>query len=278
MRILMGGAIALSLALALTACNEPEKSGTTGPGGTTGGKDQKLLATCGSPVNFAGIDHCPYGNASLVVNAGVLEVSGFGGGGNDGVVSDLANVTSWSQTADIDWGNVGNGKMVFKAISDAQVSATMTIQQDGLSSSFKIWSDFTGGINMRYRAELWGSGSLIATQSNLTSSDRILFTDVIAKAASKGQSLASDTWRHTPSFDRWNLQSPNPGACDFSYRPTDGTTFPSVTLPNGLSYSGVDKIEMIETTAPGHYPYANFQKMEMTGTIAGYDIRDESAQ
>ncbi len=276
MKVAIMGAAVCALALVLTSCDDGNSNPATTfqPGN---GKSPELAASCAHPVSFSGIDHCPIGSATLNALPGSLDVTGFSA--TDGVASDLANATDWSQSGRTNFDAAGNSRIEYRAISGGGVSSSSMIQQIGTSHVYDVWSDFTGGLSMEYTVELSSGGVVVASQSNVDGNARtqIEFSPVLR--AEKGQAVATfGEWiQYIELFKVYGGLTAHPGACSFGLSAPSGTTFPSVRLPNGNSYTGIDKVEMIETTSPGHYPYHDFQRIDVLGTIASLSVSSESA-
>lgn len=269
-------ACALALAFAVTSCDEKSSNPATSPGGSND-KGGNLLATCMSPVVFQGIDHCPIGTGSLSASGGNLTVTNLSA--SDGVQSERAASTFWQRLVDIDFGTTGSAYYENRAISSGVVASTMKMKQTS-PNTFDLWADFTGGVNMTYRVELWGGGVLVASQTGLTSSDRLDLTCTMhfKTKEKKGASVSNfGTWVAVMDlfYPRRITEPVNPGACVWELRTPSGT-FPNVTLPNSNSYSTIDKIVMIETTAPGAYPYHDFEELETVGTVNTLKISSET--
>lgn len=272
-------AFALALAFAVTSCDEKSSNPSPSPGGSND-KEGNLLATCMSPVVFQSLDHCPIGTGSLSVTGGNLIVTNLGS--SAGVQTERAASTNWERILKIDFGSSGSAYYENRAISSGAVASAMTMKQTG-GNTFDLSSDFTGGVNMTYRVELWSGSSIVGTQTGLTSSDRIKLTcDMLfSKTQEKKASVSNfGTWVAVMDlfYPRRITEPVNPGACVWELRTQPGAgTFPNVTLPNSSSYnSTVDRIVMIETTAPGAYPYHDFDELETIGTVSSLKISAET--
>ncbi|HBL31013.1 MAG TPA: hypothetical protein DD490_29650 [Acidobacteria bacterium] len=210
-------------------------------------------------VKYAGLDHCAIGAATLEVNGDVLQVSGTGDAGEDGVASVLpADTVDWQAGVRFSGGN-SSSRAALGAEAGGEVISRALVEpgDDGLHLS----ATFTGSDGPGTHSILiYRDGRLVGSQGGVEG-DRYLNID-------DWFDLYWEIWDLIGFHNRVAN-----GACVWTF----GLGEPlALTLPNGTKVKG-DEIHFVEEVAAGgHYPYVSFDGITLRSSLDLQIVSEET--
>jgi hypothetical protein len=235
-------------------------------------------------VSFAGLKHCPLGEAGLTVTLNDLLISGFTDSGQDGVSIRLPEATrSWRPVVSIQGARDG-ARFEQAAISNGFLTSRVIVESTTQEGT-RIVAHFTGSPDARYTALVYREGVVQGFQNGIQSGapGPVIFPipepipfprpQDFPPVAPGPFSINDETLAQRTSGE---------GACQWELPvPQSPHTARMVRfdLPNGTRVWG-DKIRLVEEV-PGaqSYPYTSFNGIVLKASgIDGLTIDSEEIQ
>jgi hypothetical protein len=211
-------------------------------------------------VVYQGLTHTPVGAATLAVDTrrNVLDVSGLGPTGEDGVAVKAADATSW--TARLKTAVVSGLplRLSWHAIADGRRIGSGMMRQTG--DQFQVSAVFTGATTApTFSAQVYNAGRLVGA---------------VGGQSGGGATVPADLCRRVPEFCELTIgfQTLFDGACMITIV---GSRAVPIRLPNGTIVTG-NELRLVEEVRPGSYAYLGFDTMKMLSDARSFEVLAET--